>query len=196
MLDRSYIALRLKASADLGLGQVDSALRQFYALRARMEEHPVIVGWYWRMPLQLEIAEALLRQGELAEARLEAQKAIELTQAAAERTWQARALELDARVAIAEGDLPRAEEDLAQALEAMEGYETPLAAWRVHRTMARLHPERTASALHAAATVRALAESLQRHPELQCIFLATAGADVPAMPEMAVLRTGAGSGPQ
>ena len=147
------------------------------------------------MPLQLEIGEALLRKGELAQARMEALQAIEWTQASAERTWQARAWELDARVAMAEGDLQRAEASLAKALAAMEGYETPLAAWRVHRTLAMLHPERMVSAQLAAETVRALAASLNGRPQLQQIFLARAGADVPERQEMGALRTGAGSGP-
>jgi hypothetical protein len=57
-----------------------------------------------------------------------------------EHAHQGLAWAANARVAIAAEDWTRAEECIAQALRTMEGYEVPLAVWRVHATAAELHP--------------------------------------------------------
>jgi hypothetical protein len=56
-----------------------------------------------------------------------------------ERTWRALALEANARVAVEEGDLPKGRHWVTQALQAMEGFEVPLAAWRVLGTASAIH---------------------------------------------------------
>jgi len=61
------------------------------------------------------------------------------TRSTEERTFRALAFEVNARVAIAEQDLDRAQDCLAKALQSMEGFEVPLAHWRVHATAAELH---------------------------------------------------------
>jgi len=40
---------------------------------------------------------------------------------------------------MAEGNLRRAQDDIAQALAVMEGYEVPLATWGVHATASELY---------------------------------------------------------
>jgi len=79
---------------------------------------------------EVALTELWLAKGNLTHARPEAEHFLELTLATAERTWQARAREASARVAIAECDLHRAQSCIDRA--AMEGFEVPLAAWRVH----------------------------------------------------------------
>ena len=46
---------------------------------------------------------------------------------------------MNARVAMAELDLTRAQECIAKGLSAMEGFEVPLASWRVHATAFELY---------------------------------------------------------
>ena len=172
MRDRNYITRRLEAAAELGLGRVDRALDQMAELRDEVAEHPVMLSWYWLLPLQLDVANAWLAKGDLAAARREADRAVELTQKAADRTWQALAWDLSARVALQEMDLSRAKSDLKNALEAMQGFEIPLAAWRVHATAAGVY--RSNEHLQASRwIVEALAQSLDSRPALQGIFLAS-----------------------
>jgi hypothetical protein len=46
---------------------------------------------------------------------------------------------VNARVAMAELELTRAQDCIAKGLSAMEGFEVPLAAWRVHATTFEIH---------------------------------------------------------
>jgi len=54
-------------------------------------------------------------------------------------TWRALAWEVNARVAVAELDLTRAQDCIVKGLSAMEGFEVPLAFWRVHATAAEIY---------------------------------------------------------
>jgi hypothetical protein len=90
--------------------------------------------------------------------------------------WQALAWEANTRVAMAELDVPRARDCVAKALSAMEGFEVPLAAWRVHATASELHSsaDRDLAARHLALsreTILKLANSLPAEEPLRRIFL-------------------------
>jgi hypothetical protein len=91
--------------------------------------------------------------------------------------WQALAWEANARVAMAELDVPRARDCIAKALSTMEGFEVPLAAWRVHATASELHQssaDRDLAARHLALsreTIMRLANSLPAEEPLRRIFL-------------------------
>jgi hypothetical protein len=100
--------------------------------RNAMDRQMVLLDWYWRMPLQSGLTEIWLGERDLVQARTEAEKFLQVTQASAERTWLALAWEANARVAIAELDLDRARECLAKSISTMEGFEVPLPAWIVN----------------------------------------------------------------
>src|SRR5207245_2551701 len=85
------------------------ASEHLLAARSEMDRRPVIHDWYCRMMLEEALTEVWLAKGDLTHARPEAERFLELTLATAERTWQARAREASARVAIAECDLHRAQ---------------------------------------------------------------------------------------
>jgi len=108
------------------------ASEHLLAARSEMDRRPVIHDWYCRVMLEVALTELWLAKGDLTHARPDAEHFLELTLATAERSWQARAREASARVAIAECDLHRAQSCIDRALAAMEGFEVPLAAWRVH----------------------------------------------------------------
>ncbi len=107
----------------------------------------------------------------------EAERFLELTLATAERTWQALAWETSARVAMAGGDQHRASTCIDNALAAMEGFEVPLAGWRVHASATELEGRRgneRAVERHRSlgrATALALANSLVDHDRLRETFL-------------------------
>jgi len=94
-----------------------------------------------------------------------------------ERTFGALAFEVSARVAMAEGDLPKAQDRISKAVQAMEGFEVPLAHWRVHATAYELFQrmkQRDAAKKHrelSRATIMKLANSLPVEEPLRQIFL-------------------------
>ena len=133
--------------------------------------------WYWRMRLESALTEVWLAKVDLAQARPQAEKFLKATLATAEHAWQALALEVNARIAMAELDLTRAQDCIAKGLSAMEGFEVPLAAWRVHATAAELYQRMKSRELakrHLALsrdTIMKLANSLPAEKPLRDIFL-------------------------
>jgi tetratricopeptide (TPR) repeat protein len=132
------MCLYLKGSAETALGNYERAGEYLLMAQADMDRPAVIFDWYWHMRLESALAELWLAKGDLAQARPQAEKFLKVTLATAEHTWQALAWEVNARVAMAELDLKRAQDCIAKGLSAMEGFEVPLAAWRVHATAAEL----------------------------------------------------------
>ena len=171
------ISLIVQGSAELGLGNYDLALEHLSTARNAMNQQMVIVDWYWRMQLQSSLTELWLAKGDLKQARTEAERFLEVTLVTAERTWQALAWEANARVAMAQRDLERAHECITNALSTMEGFEVPLAAWRVHATAAELcrGSEKSKEAEHhrelSRATILKLADSMPADEPLRKIFL-------------------------
>ncbi|PYM12938.1 MAG: hypothetical protein DMD81_22645 [Candidatus Rokuibacteriota bacterium] len=169
--------LTLAGSAEAGSGRYDAAAEQLLAARGEMDRQPVINDWYCRMMIEEALANLWLATKDLTRARPEAERFLELTQATAERTWQALAWDANARVAMASRDLGHAHRCVDRALSAMEGVEVPLAAWRVHRTAAELSRRagNTAAAGHhralGQATILGLANSLADDQYLRDLFL-------------------------
>jgi hypothetical protein len=163
--------------ADAGRGAHESALEHLLAARRDMEQQPLIDDWLSRMPLQWGFTEASLAKGDLAQARLEAEQFLEVTLVTEERTWRALAFEANARVAIAEGDLQRTKDYITRAVQEMEGFEVPLAAWRVHATASELYERIKKPDLAkkhrelSRATVTKLANSLPIDEPLRKTFL-------------------------
>jgi hypothetical protein len=123
--------------------------------------------------------ELWLAKADLTEARTEAEKFLAVTLATAERTWQALAWEINARVAMADFDMARAHDFIAKGLSAMEGFEVPLATWRVHGTAAELYARTGNTELaeyHRAFsrdTIMKLANSLPETDPLRRTFLSS-----------------------
>jgi hypothetical protein len=117
---------------------------------------------------------------DLENARREAGRFLELTLVTEERTWQALAWEVNARIALSENNACRAQECIATAVSTMDGFEVPLAHWRVHATAAELHQrigDCEIAGRHrqlSAATIRKCAASLSGHKDIQEIFLSAA----------------------
>ncbi len=171
------ISLIIRGSAESGLGNYDLALKHLSTARNAMDQQMVIVDWYWRMQLQSSLTELWLAKGDLKQARIEAEKFLEVSLVTAERTWQALAWDANARIAMAQRDLERADECVKNALSTMEGFEVPVAAWRVHATAADLYRgmEKSKEAVHqrelSRATILKLADSLPAEEPLLKTFL-------------------------
>ena len=127
------------ACAELGLANFEGANGLLSATQHDMERLPMAADWYWRTLIESALTELWLAKGELARARPHAENSVKLALATDERTLQALALEANARVALAEENLDCVQDSLAKAIKAMEGFEVPLARWRVDAAAAELH---------------------------------------------------------
>ncbi len=169
--------LVLVGSAETALGNYESALEHLLTARVEMDRRTAVLDWYWRMRLDSALTELWLAKGDLSQARTQAERFLDATLATAEHTWQTLAWEANARVALAELDLTRAQECIAKGLSTMEGFEVPLAAWRLHATAAELYQRmnrRAAAKKHrelSRATMMKLANSLPSEEPLRQTFL-------------------------
>jgi hypothetical protein len=167
----------LAGSAETAVGNHERAMQYLVAVRDGMERETVIHDWYFRMFLHSSFTELWLAKGDLVQARVEAERFLNATRQTAEHTWQALAWEVNARVAMVTLDLSRAQDCLTNALSAMEGFEVPLAAWRVHATAARFFENAGNTDLAeqhrelSRSTIRKLADSLTNEEPLRQTFL-------------------------
>jgi DNA-binding winged helix-turn-helix (wHTH) protein/tetratricopeptide (TPR) repeat protein len=167
----------LLGSAHRALGNYVLAQEHLFTVRDEMDRHTVIHDWLHRMMLQWALVELWLAKGDVHRARAETDKFLDFTQQTAERNWQTQAWEMSTRVAMAELDTTRAEDSVAKGLATMEGFEVPLASWRVHAAAAELHEHTGNNELteyHRALsrdTIMKLANSLPAEEPLQKTFL-------------------------
>ena len=163
--------------AEAGLGNGQRALEYLLACRDEIGQHPQMADWYNRMLLQYAFTEVWLSEGDLVQARMEAEQFLKVTLTNGERTFRGLAFEAKARVAMGEGELPEAQDCIVQALQAIEGFEVPLAYWRVHATAyelcERLEQDDRAKKHRklSQATIMQLADSLPPEEPLRRIFL-------------------------
>ena len=172
-------SLVLRGSAEAALGEYDRAREYLFAARDDMARRSNLNDWYWRISLEAGLTELWLAEGNLTQARPQAERFLSVTLTTAERTWQALAWEANARVAMAEFDAPRAQDCIAKALSTMEGFEVPLASWRVHATAFEFYRnagDRDSAERHRALsreTIMKLANSLPAEEPLRHIFLSS-----------------------
>ena len=176
--------------AEAGLGEHERALEYLLRCREEMDRQPLVTDWYNRVRLQWALTTTWLSKGELATARIEAEHFVNVAMTLPERTFRGLAFEANARLALAEGELPRAKDCIARAVKEMEGFETPLTAWRVHATASELYQqmgEPDVAEGHrelSRATIMKLANSLSLDEPLRKTFLSA-----PVVEE--ILRSGA-----
>ncbi len=175
---RFYMALA--GTAEGALGQHDRARARLLLSREEMDRQPVTNDWLCRVLLESALTELYLSSGDLAQARAQSDRYVQVTLAGAERTWQALAWEANTRVAMADGDLKRAQELIDKALSTVGEFELPLAHWRAHATAAVLdelkgRAESAERHQHLSrATILKIADSLAPEEPLRKTFLSTA----------------------
>jgi hypothetical protein len=144
-----------------------------------MNRQAVAFDWYFRIQLESGFAELWLAKEDLSLARPQAQRLLDAALATEERTWQALAWEVNARVALLESGTKRAAECIETALSVIRGFEAPLAAWRVHATAASLYDReknRELADQHrdlSRATIEQLANSMAPESSLRKTFLSS-----------------------
>jgi DNA-binding winged helix-turn-helix (wHTH) protein/tetratricopeptide (TPR) repeat protein len=125
-------------AAHLGLGARERAFRLFDEVAGRMERERVLMGWILRMPLRLGQAWCWLARRRPVEARREAERLCELAGQPGERTYLALGFLTLAECAAAERQPGRALAYLERARASGGTDDTPLVAWRIETTAARL----------------------------------------------------------
>jgi DNA-binding winged helix-turn-helix (wHTH) protein len=172
---RFYLAMA--GTAEVGLGNHERGLEHLSLAIQEMDRQMVMNDWHCRLVVESALTELRLAKGDIVHARAQAERFLQAALATAERTYQAFAWEVNARVAMAESDLARAQDCIAKALSTMEGFEVPLAAWRVHATATELYTlvGNKKSAEHqrelSHATILKLANSLPAEHSLRKTFL-------------------------
>jgi len=170
-------ALICSGSAAAAVGDYARALEDLSTAANDMDRQTVRFDWYWRMPLAAGLTELSLAKGDRVRARLEAERFLDRALATEERTWQGLAWEINSRVALADRDYARAGDCIAKAVSTVQGFEVPLAAWKVHATAALIEEE--GGSLESArshrnlsrTTILRLANSLPEQEPLRKIFL-------------------------
>jgi DNA-binding winged helix-turn-helix (wHTH) protein len=132
----------LAGLAYIGLEDGVRAASLFAEARRQMDATPVMFDWYWRLATEWGTSEAAMMAGDHLTARSRGEAFLKLALATEDRTWQALAWEVVAREALASGDPVIALNRINSAFAATEGFETPLADWRLHRTAAAIHEAR------------------------------------------------------
>jgi hypothetical protein len=170
------LSLVMCGLAEAGLGNTTVARDYLLEAERQIEQHPVMLDWYMTLMLEWGRVNLLLLAGSQLEAAARADRFLRLAGDTNERTWQALASETWARVALERGAATEAVDSVERALAATQGFETPLADWRVHTTAAAAYraagdlPAATRHADLGAAAKRRLAESLPQEHRLRRLF--------------------------
>ena len=117
----------------LGLKRPVAALRAFQ----EFTDQSTLMRSILQMPLQLGLGQYWRARGELDRAREHMRELCRLAATSGERTYLALGHRALAEAALEQRDVPTAERELSDALHAIDGYEAPLAEWRVCATAAR-----------------------------------------------------------
>jgi len=162
--------------AYLGLKRHAAALGAFHEVTAQS----TLMRSILQMPLRLGFGRYWLAQRQFDRAREELHELCRLSATSGERTYLALGRQALAEAALAQRNLPAAERELSEALHVIDGYEVPLAEWRVFATAARNELARGHQAnAHAywtrsATVLDRLAASLRDDEDLHRSFLAQA----------------------
>jgi DNA-binding winged helix-turn-helix (wHTH) protein len=130
------MALLTNAFADFHTGHPSRAVKTLLQIRDRALYPKFFLQWYWKLVAQLGLANAYYEMGDLTNAGIESQRLLDKTELTADPAMKALALEIQARIAAASGDISRARECVKASLAALKPADPPPAAWRVHWTAA------------------------------------------------------------
>jgi DNA-binding winged helix-turn-helix (wHTH) protein len=158
----------------LGLKRHAAALRAFQ----EVSEQSTLMRSILQMPLRLGLGQYWLASRQFGRAREEMKELCRLASTSGERTYLALGRQGLAEAALAQRDLADARRELSEALHTIDGYEVPLAEWRVCATAARTELARSHRAAadaywtRSAAVLDRLAASLKDDASLHRSFLA------------------------
>jgi DNA-binding winged helix-turn-helix (wHTH) protein/tetratricopeptide (TPR) repeat protein len=171
------IALVAAGRAELDQENYGKALEYFAQVLDTNATPNFFVHWHWRIQAHIGLTAALLRSGDIARARLEADRCLESAHSTADPNLKALALEMTARVAFADHDLPGSGQHIQNALAIVKEFDVPVAAWRVHAAAWELCPNREEAERHRAIardTLWKIANSFDADEPLRASLLSAA----------------------
>jgi DNA-binding winged helix-turn-helix (wHTH) protein/tetratricopeptide (TPR) repeat protein len=164
--------ISLMGTAEVHLGRLKDARKHLDEVSVFLSASDTWLHWYWKLPLYLAQTELELKSNDVTSARQSAEKFLSAALSTEERTWQALAWDACARVAMRRCDLDQATEYINNAIEITNGFDVPLANWRVHKTAANLIPkEADHHRALARKTIDRLVDALNDVPSLKHCFL-------------------------
>jgi len=135
------------------------------------------LSWLWRINAHLELGNVWLRSGETTKSKSASESILKSALSVADPHIQVLALELAARVFMAESEMPRAQEHIENAIRLAEQYEIPLAAWRAYATASEIFRARGENSRAdrviqlAEETIMQIANSFDSDEPLRATFL-------------------------
>jgi DNA-binding winged helix-turn-helix (wHTH) protein/tetratricopeptide (TPR) repeat protein len=118
------------------LGNVDRAMDLLVMLEEDLSRLPLPADITFRPALEWGFVEAFLAAGDMTMADLHHQRWVTAAERIGEVTLQGLAWEAGARIALAKKDAIGAKRCLSSAFSSIEGYEAPVAAWKIHASAA------------------------------------------------------------
>jgi tetratricopeptide (TPR) repeat protein len=171
------IALVAAGYAKLYEHKYDEALECFAQVLDTDATPNFFLHWHWRIQAHLGFTAALLRSGDVAQARLEAARCLESAQSTADPNLKALASEMSARVTFADHDSLSSRQHIQNALAIVEKFDLPVAAWRVHAAAWELCPNQEEAERHRAVardTLLNIANSFDADEPLRASLLSAA----------------------
>jgi DNA-binding winged helix-turn-helix (wHTH) protein/tetratricopeptide (TPR) repeat protein len=129
--------------AELGSRRYPAALCAFEEVTGRPEKDRLaLMDWILNMPMRLGLGQYWLARRQFGRAREQMQELCRLAAAPGERTYLALGYRGLAEATLGEGDRAKAEREVAESMGVLDGFEAPLAEWRVCATAARVEEAR------------------------------------------------------
>ncbi|HTV33317.1 MAG TPA: AAA family ATPase [Methylocella sp.] len=133
-----FLGRTLLAKVYLGLQNYPLALAQFETIQRRIDTG-IDMDCTIRPQFHYNLFGYWLEVGDLDRAQDQAIRLFEITVQPPERTYLALSHESLAKIALAEGDPEKARTQVSQAVEIVDNFTLPLAAWRVYATASAIH---------------------------------------------------------
>jgi tetratricopeptide (TPR) repeat protein len=118
------------------LGNVGPAMNLLVMLEEDLSRLPLPADITFRPALEWAFVEAFVAAGDMTMADLHHRRWVAAAEGIGEVTLQGLAWEAGARIALAKNDAIAAKRCLSSAFSAIESYEAPLAAWKIHASAA------------------------------------------------------------
>src|SRR6202023_901872 len=161
------------------LGNVGPAMDLLVMLEEDLSRLPLPADITFRPALEWAFVEAFMAAGDMPMADLHHRRWVTAAERIGEVTLQGLAWEAGARIALAKKDAIGAKRCLSSAFSSIEGYEAPVAAWKIHASAAEaegLLGDNAAAANHrrvSAAIVLELARSLPEMDPTRNVLLSS-----------------------
>src|SRR5215475_4744067 len=172
------LALLTEGYAALYARDYAEASKYFTELRDQVPTQKFFLHWFWRMHAEFGLSCLLLEAGDIPNSRHEADRFLKSALSTSNPYLHALAWAMQAMITLAQREWAGTENHLSKALDIVDRFEVPLAAWRVHSVASEFYQQAKESVLaeqhrdNAASIVLTMARSLDAHQSLRDKFLA------------------------